>query len=437
MKHRLYARLTALALAAVLLCGLALPAAAAYDLPFTPSAEDESIYVENLDTGEVLFSQNASERRYVASLTKSISALLLCESGVDLNTTITVPDGLTEEFKEIQNYNGADMKLKIGENIRLIDLLYGMLVPSANDAASTVAYYLAGSLDAFVQKMNDRAAALGCTNTTFTCPHGLYDQGNLSTAEDMAKIAAACFANEQFMAVANTVSYTVPADNSHTEERTLETTNPLIVEGSAYYRDTASGIKTGFTTLAGRCYMTVAQKDSHRYLIVILGAKKEGKDEASYVYSEADQIIDWIFARFSDRTLLDANTAAATVPLRGCSEADSIALYPAQSVTQYAYADAVVEVKPTVPEAVKAPVKAGDVEGSAAVYLDGTLVQTVDLVAKEDYASALLRGSLNALMLVPVLLVALMVLSVLTVAAGARRRGRAPRAPKPPRTPQA
>ncbi len=426
MKKQLLARAASLLLILVLLCGTALPAAAAYDLPFTPSAEDESVYLQNLDNGEVLLAQNTAERRYVASLTKSLTALMLLESGADLNTTITIPDRLTEEFKEIQNFNGADMKLKIGENIRLADLLYGMLVPSANDAASVVADYLgAGSIDAFVQKMNERAAALGCTNTTFTCPHGLYDQGNLSTAEDMAKIAAACYANPQFMEVANTASYTVPADNMHTDERVLETTNPLIVPDSAYYRDTARGIKTGFTTLAGRCYMTVAEKDGHHYLLVILGAKKEGKNETAYVYTEADQIFDWIFSRFSDRTLLDANTAVSTVPLHGCDEADAISLYPAESVTQYAYADAVVEVKPELPDAVKAPVKAGDVEGTASVYLDGALIKTVDLVAKESYESALLRGSLNALMLVPVLLVVLIVLGVFTVLAGANRRSAA------------
>ena len=137
MKKQLLARAASLLLILVLLCGTA---------------------------------QNTAERRYVASLTKSLTALMLLESGADLNTTITIPDRLTEEFKEIQNFNGADMKLKIGENIRLADLLYGMLVPSANDAASVVADYLgAGSIDAFVQKMNERAMV--CTiRATFPPP---------------------------------------------------------------------------------------------------------------------------------------------------------------------------------------------------------------------------------------------------------------------------
>ena len=90
MKKQLLARAASLLLILVLLCGTALPAAAAYDLPFTPSAEDESVYLQNLDNGEVLLAQNTAERRYVASLTKSLTALMLLESGADLNTTITI-----------------------------------------------------------------------------------------------------------------------------------------------------------------------------------------------------------------------------------------------------------------------------------------------------------------------------------------------------------
>jgi D-alanyl-D-alanine carboxypeptidase (penicillin-binding protein 5/6) len=424
-KNRILPRLAALALALAFGAAAAMPAAAAYDMPITLSAEDESVYLVNLDTGDVLLDQNSTTQRYVASLTKMITGLLLVESGADLSTTITIPERLTQEFKEIQTFNGADMGLKIGENVRLIDLLYGLLLPSANDAASVIADYLGnGDTSAFVDQMNARAAQLGCTATTFTCPHGLYDQGNFSTAQDLAKIAAACRANEQFMAVATTLSYTLPATNVHTAEREIVNTNPLQDPSSPYYREGVAGIKTGFTTLAGKCYVAGASKDGHNYLLVILGAKKEDKDAASYVYTEADALLDWTFARFSDRTLLDASAPVATLALRGCDEADSVPLYAAESVTQYAYEDAVVTTETNLPDApLKAPLKAGETIGTVSVYLDGALIQTVDLVTAQAYDSALLKGSLNALALVPVLLVVLMLLSVFTVTAGHRRGG--------------
>ena len=422
MKTKLLQRLAAGAAALAILCAAALPARAAYDVPITLSAEGESVYLINADTGEVLLDENSAEQRYVASTTKMVTGLLLLESGVDLNTTITIPDRLTQEFRDIQAANGTDMRLKIGEDVRLIDLLYGLLVASANDAASVIADYLGGGdTAAFVSRMNDRARELGCTATNFTCPHGLYDPGNVSTAADLARIAAACMQNGQFMEIVNTLHYTVPADNVNTTERELTSTNPMLDPESPYYRADVSGIKTGFTTLAGRCFVTSAEKEGHTYILVILGAKKEGKNEPFYIYNEASALLDWTFARYSDRTLLDTGTAVARVPLQGCDEAAEATLYAAEKVVQYAYADAVVTTEVSVPEEIRAPVKAGNVIGSVTVRLDGQTVAVVDLVAGQDYASALLKGSLNVLALLPALLAVLAALTLLTVRLGRRR----------------
>ena len=166
-------------------------------MPIQTATETEAVYLFNADTGKTLLTQNADQPRYVASLTKMMTALLLLESGKDLNGEVTVPTALTQEFRDIQNANGTTMGLRIGETVRRIDLLYGLLVASANDAASVIASDVSGGdLTAFVAQMNARAKELGCTDTTFSCVHGLYDYGNVSTAEDLAKIAAACYANE-------------------------------------------------------------------------------------------------------------------------------------------------------------------------------------------------------------------------------------------------
>ena len=421
-------RAAALVLAAVFAVSLCPPAAAAYDMPITLSAADESVYLLNLDTGEVILDQNSDTSRYIASTTKMMTALLLLESGTDLNTTVTVPQRLSQEFKDIQAYNGADIKLKIGENIRMVDLLYGLLLPSANDAASVIADYLGGgSIDAFVDKMNARAAELGCTGTNFTCAHGLYDANNVSTAQDLARIAEACLAIPQYLEVADTLTYTLPADNMHADEREIKSSNPMIDPENEYYRDYIRGIKTGFTTLAGRCFVTSAEKDGHRYLLVILGAAKDS------VYAETAALLDWTFSRFSDRTLLSASQSPASVTLTGCDEAKEMPLYPAHDLTAYAYADAVETMDFDLPEEVAAPVAKGDTIGKVTVRLDGTVVDTVDLIAGADYESALLRGGRNALLLAPFVLGLVGVLAVLTVtlrrrrARSARGRNAAPR----------
>ena len=165
------------------------------------------------------------------------------------------------------------MNLRIGEKVRRIDLLYGLLVASANDAASVIASDLSGgSLPAFVAKMNQRAKELGCTDTNFTCVHGLYDYGNVSSATDLAKIAAACYQNPAYMQAANAVTYTLPATNLHSSERVISATNLMLNPEYPYYRGYIQGMKTGFTTLAGRCYVTYAQQDGHTYGLVVLGS---------------------------------------------------------------------------------------------------------------------------------------------------------------------
>ena len=171
-----------------------------------------------------------------------------------------------------------------------LDMLYAMLVPSANDAASVLASDAAGGdLAAFAARMNARASQLGCTSTHFTCPHGLYDHNNYSTARDMAKIALACHANGTYMQVANTVSYTLPATNLH-PARNISSTNRLLKPGSAYYRGYAQGMKTGFTTQAGRCFVTFASQSGRTYGLVILGSNSQN------IFREAAELFDWAFS---------------------------------------------------------------------------------------------------------------------------------------------
>ena len=136
--------------------------------------------------------------------------------------------------------------------------------------------------------MNVRASQLGCTATHFTCPHGLYDGGNYSTARDMAKIALACYANPIYRQIADTASYLLPATELH-PARTVTTTNKLLQPASGYYRSYAHGMKTGFTTQAGRCFVTFAQQDGHTYGLVILGSNSQN------IFREAAELFDWAF----------------------------------------------------------------------------------------------------------------------------------------------
>ncbi len=265
-------RLAAWVLTLALAAALALTGGAVYAMPIQTANAQESVYLINAVTGEVLLDQNSGQQRCVASLTKMMTALLLLESGKNLDETITVPADLTEEFQKIRSQNGSTILLAAGEQLRRIDLLYALLV-----------------IPAFVQQMNARAAQLGCTSTRFSCPHGLYDDGNVSTAQDMGKIAIACAQYEIYRQIADTLQYEIPATNLHAA-RSIRSTNKMLDPENSCYRAYIHGMKTGFTTKAGRCYVTAAQQGDTIYGLVILGSDRKN------IYAEAAAILDWAFA---------------------------------------------------------------------------------------------------------------------------------------------
>ena len=420
--HPFARRLLALALTAAFMTTAALSGFAVYAMPIQAAYPQESIYLFDADTGEALVEQNPDLPRCVASLTKMITALLVLESGTDLNASITIPASLTPELQSIRANRGHTVGLQAGETVRRIDMMYAMLLPSANDAASVLAVDTSGSLAAFAAQMNVRASQLGCTATHFTCPHGLYDGGNYSTARDMAKIALACYADPTYRQIADTMSYELPATNVH-PARTVTTTNKLLQPGSGYYRSDAHGMKTGFTTQAGRCFVTFAQQDGHTYGLVVLGSDMDN------IYRECAEILDWAFSSFSDRQLVDTETVLTTIPLTKCRTEEAVELYAASGLSGYGHADDEVTFEFSVPESTSATVKEGAVLGTATVYLDGYEMGTVDLVTHKEYVSDFRTDAKTTLLLMAALIGILIVLGFLTMVAGGgslnlRRRSR-------------
>ena len=412
-QNTLFRRGLALVLTLAVAVSAALPGLAAYPMPIQTAGETEAVYLFNADTGKTILNQNADQQQYVASLTKLMTALLLLESGKDLNGEVTVPTAMTQEFKDIQNANGTTIGLRIGETVRRIDLLYALLVSSANDAASVIACDVGGSVLDFVKQMNTRAEELGCTGTNFTCAHGLFDYGNVSTAQDIAKIAEECYKNPTFVQVSSTAAYTLPATNLHQNERSIASSNPMTDSGSEYYRSYVKCIKGGFTTLAGRCAVAFAEKDGHTYGLVILGC-----DTPDHLFAECDDLFDWAFESFADRPLVDTQTVITTVDLTKCRTEPAVELYAAAPVSGYGHADDIVTYSFDLPESVAATVKSGSVVGSATVYLDGYEVVTVDLVTHKEYVSDFRTDTKATALLLCALLFILVALTAVTLAAG-------------------
>ena len=210
----------------------------------------------NGDTGEIIYSQNEDEQLPMASTTKIMTALLLCENG-NLDKEITVTD-------QMVRVEGSSMGLLAGDKVTLRDLLYGMMLASGNDAANVTAYILGGTIDGFVKMMNQKAKQLGLLNTHFETPSGLDGEEHYTTAKDLANLARHALLNEEFAKAAASETATLTYGNPP-YKRTLTNHNKLLktFEG-------AVGVKTGFTKKSGRCLVSAAKRDGKFVIAVTL-----------------------------------------------------------------------------------------------------------------------------------------------------------------------
>ncbi len=380
----------AAALAAV--CLIAAPAAPVYaadaDCGFDLETLSGSVVLMSLDTGEVIYEKNADTIVAPASTTKIMSAALAMEMCPDLDgTVVTVPDDIWAEFSGL-NVSTAD--LKPGEELTMRELVYCMLLQSANEAASTVARYF--GWDEFIAAMNQKAAQLGCTGTTYTDPHGVFSMangGNATTARDLAKITEWALSVPGFLDIASEYRHYKEETNKNAGVW-LSSTNMMQNPNSGYYTSYIRGVKTGTTDESGRCLVTTAQKDGESYLLVLLGAPFEPSalvwEEGNSVYTDTRRIYDWVFDNLRVQNVVDTGTIVSEIKLRYSSERDTLLLYPSGElytvVNQKEEANE-VEYVCDLPDEIKAPVEAGQVIGTAEVYRNGRYIGTTELVSRE------------------------------------------------------
>ncbi len=256
------------------------------------NAKSVMLYEAKSDT--LLYSWNADEQLPPSSLVKIMTAMLAIENG-DLSALVTVESEVLNSVPA----EAVDCALQIGELLTLEQLLYCMMVDSANDAAAVIAHHIAGSQQSFVAMMNQRAQELGCTGTNFINVHGLHDEMQYTTARDVTKILAEAIKSEQFRTIFGTVNYTVPQTNKY-EERNFSTGNYLINQEDrpTYYDSRVTGGRTGVTQFSDRCIAATAEKNGLQVISIVMGAESVYEENGVEVRS---------FGGFPETTkLLDA-----------------------------------------------------------------------------------------------------------------------------------
>lgn len=351
---------------------LFIPVVSAEDLKLAENAKS-AILIE-ASTGEVLFEKNADERLVPASMTKMMSMLVIIEA---------IENGDLKWNQEIQvsenasSMGGSQILLETGEKMSVRDLFKGVAIASGNDAVVALAEAVAGTEDAFVQKMNDKAKELGLKNTNFKNPHGLDTANHYSSARDMSLIAKELVKHEKVLEF--TSVYEDYLRENTDRKIWLVNTNKLV-----RFYDGVDGLKTGFTEGAGYCLTATAKKDGMRVIAVVMG-----EADSKMRNQEVSEMLDYAFAQYKlDNLLEDGYSLGKYKVYNGKDE--FVTVIPKDGATilrkkgekssKATYEADVYELK--------APLKKGDVVGSLKIKEDGKVIRKVKLTVDKNVKKA-------------------------------------------------
>ena len=338
--------------------------------------------------GEVLYDKKADEKAYPASITKVMTALLVLEA-ID-SGKLTKDQQITAGPTTLQDMSGnySTANLEPGDVLTVEQLLYCLLLPSANEAGNILAVAVDGSIEAFVEHMNTRAKELGCKGTHFVNPHGLHDPDHYTTAYDISLYMTEALKHELFRTIIHTATYVLPA-TAHMGEQTFYNTNALIsnFHYSGYVYDKCIGGKTGTTDEAGRCLVAAAESGDTLLISVILGsgvvdpngAKRQGQ------FTESTKLLKWGFDNFRRVTISQGNDPVDKVAVTLSRQADEVMVKPEGEVVRTLPKDLDPSLIETTihlnSDTVEAPVEEGQVLGTMTLSYEGTDYGSLDLVA--------------------------------------------------------
>lgn len=353
MKQRKFVKGLALVLALLLSCGvLVFPASAA------PSVSAKSAVLIEAESGRVLYQHNAFLRLPMASTTKIMTAIVAIESG-DTKRTVTVsPDAVGIE--------GSSVYLYPGEQLTMEELLYALLLESANDAATAIAIAVAGSVEGFSQKMNEKAESLGLAATHFTNPHGLDDEAHYTTAYDLAVLSAYALKNEIFRTICATTRKTIPLKGNE-GTRVLVNHNKMLTR----YKG-AIGVKTGFTKRSGRCLVSAAERDGLTLIAVTLGAPDDWRDHTA--------MLDFGFENYQSVLLAEKGGLVLPLSVVGGSTASVLVANTESARAILGRDHDAITYRIEAPQMLYAPVASGATVGRVVWMCDGEEIGTSPLV---------------------------------------------------------
>lgn len=344
-----------------------------------PSIAGEGAVLIDACSGQILYQKNMDQSFYPASTTKILTAILTLEH-MNLQQEVTID-------REAAYTNGSRIYLIEDEVVTVEELMYAMMLESANDAAVALAKAIGGTVEDFSQMMNERAKELGAENTHFTNPNGLPDQAHTTTAYDLAMMARKGMEYDAFRHFVGTVSYEMQPTNKQSEIRIFNNSNRLLFDQSRKFDydgtlvygkyEGATGIKTGYTQAAGSCIVASAKRQDRELIAVVLKSRSE------QIFVDAMKLLDYGFTYYDSRRGVEAGETLATVRVKNGGQ-DKVAVTAGEDIALTVPAGhqwEEFEISLDVPSSVKAPVKEGDSLGTVTVSYGGQVIGTADAVA--------------------------------------------------------
>lgn len=325
-----------------------------------PSISAESAILIESESKRILFEYNPYIRLPMASTTKIMTALLALEKG-------NIHDKIKIDSDSV-GVEGSSIYLYEGEIISLEDLLYGLILRSGNDAAIAIGKHIGGNIDSFVNMMNEKAKEIGAINTNFVNPHGLHDDKHYTTAYDLAIITSKAMEIEKFKEISGTKSWIANREKNHlfyNKNKTL------------WEYEGGDGVKTGYTTKAGRCLVTSATREGVQLIAVVL-------NDYNW-FQDCYALMDYGFDNYKSYVILDKGQFIRTVPVIYGDKKEVSAIV--EKPFKYPLTEEELEkikVDFNVKESIIAPVNKGDILGDVNVYLEGRLIYKGNIIADKD-----------------------------------------------------
>ena len=368
------------------------------DLPIS----SEAVYFVNRDTKTVVYEKNKDLKMPAASLVKMMTVILILEL-----RPIEELDGLLSEqivakryiFDRLYKKNASVANIKFGEVISVKDALYATMLSSASEAAMMLADFAAnGEIDAFVEKMNQKAQEIGMENTVIVDPDGL-DEKNESSAYDIYLLTEYCLQNPVFEEIATSGSYMMAQTNKHPEQRKIQHTNHMMNRylGGQYFDERVRGIKTASFD-GKKSLVSLAKNDDYEYILVTLGA---APGETNNAYKDTANLYKWAFKylKFVTVGTPGAKTIPNNIKVRMGKNTDSVILTPKDQIVdllpKYINPSTIFWDTSKLPAEISAPIAKGQVIGQVDLKLSDQVIKTVDVVAAEDVELNILELFMN------------------------------------------